>query len=208
MLKRTEQAGRWSDEWFQRLPPQFKLAWLYALDHCDAKTGELKIDENLATFEIGIAIDWEAFVSLCFGRVEMDVFGVMWIKDPKYSGKALIVGDGKYPASFEAFWQAYPSVRKCKKGDAARAWAKAVKIASEQVLIEAAKEYAESPLGSGEYSAMPSTWLNSRMWEDDRAAWWRDQRKKSYAQQRDENTDLAGDRFVQKWSNAQLESLK
>jgi uncharacterized protein YdaU (DUF1376 family) len=106
----------------------------------------------------------------------------------------------KYSRDFEAFWDAYPRVRRVNKAQAWKAWSKAIKLLPPADLIEAAREYSESPLGSGEFSCQPATFLNSQKWEDDRASWQRSSEKKTFAQQRDENTDAAGERFEARWA--------
>jgi hypothetical protein len=78
---------------------------------------------------------------------------------------------GTYPEAFERFWKAYPRGRKTGKGNAAKAWAKATKIAPAEKIIEAAIDYAQSDAGRGEFVKMPTSWLNGRCWEDDRQAW-------------------------------------
>jgi len=83
----------------------------------------------------------------------------------------------RYTESFLEFWQAYPSGRrKTKKADAAKAWAAEVerpKLDTDAVaeIIEAVREYAESPEGAGDYCPGPGPWIRSRRWEDDRTSW-------------------------------------
>jgi hypothetical protein len=66
---------------------------------------------------------------------------------------------------FERFWAAYPI--KAKKGYAQRCWDKAIKKAPPEVIIRAAKRYAEDPNRVDAYTAHPSTWLNQERWTDD-----------------------------------------
>jgi len=91
------------------------------------------------------------------------------------SGKEMSVqSNGRsssYPDDFEQFWKVYPSVRKTKKGDALTAWKKAIKLTDADTLTAKAAEYAASEVGSGQFSVMPSVWLNGRCWEDDPATW-------------------------------------
>lgn len=81
--------------------------------------------------------------------------------------------EGESEGLFEVFWEAYPSVRKGSKAKAREAWAKATRKALPEAIIAAAREYAASPVGQGEYSKMPSTWLNGECWCDDRRSWHR-----------------------------------
>ena len=87
-------------------------------------------------------------------------------------------GEGKtrsqspYSEDFEAFWVAYPSLRKGKKGEAWKAWQKALKEgANPAVLIAKAREFAASNVGRGKYCPGPAPWLNQRRWEDDPRSW-------------------------------------
>lgn len=74
---------------------------------------------------------------------------------------------------FEQFWRVFPSGRKTDKESARRAFRVAVKKASAETIIEAAREYAASPTGQGEFVKAPTSWLNGGCWNDDRAAWQR-----------------------------------
>lgn len=67
---------------------------------------------------------------------------------------------------FDLFWSVYP--RHIGKGQARRAWFAAVKLAEPDVIIEAAKLFAQA-MESKEmrYIPYPSTWLNGERWEDD-----------------------------------------
>ena len=76
----------------------------------------------------------------------------------------------KTPSRFEEFWKAYP--RKVAKAGAAKAYSQAIKKASEDELIRAAVEFAQSDKGrAGRYTPHPATWLNEERWKDDRATW-------------------------------------
>ena len=248
MAKRFTETLKWDDRWFRSLRPEFKLAWIYLLDKCDA-SGVLEIDEDLANFQIGVTVDWADFCKACDTRLIPLAGGKWWVakfvefqygkisescrahnpvfvllrkhgilerqmnekkkpKKPKESAKEVSVK--KYSDEFEVFWEVYPRVRRVNKGQAWEAWQKAVKLVSAEVLIESAKEYGESPLGSGEFSCMPATFLNRKRWEDDRAAWQRADQRKTFAQIREENTDEAGRKFEERWANSMglLEGLE
>lgn len=65
---------------------------------------------------------------------------------------------------FERFWQTYP--RKAAKGAARRAWAKAVRIAAPEEILDAATRYAQDPNRDESFTAHPATWLNGERWLD------------------------------------------
>lgn len=64
MSKRFTESGKWTDKWFRGLDPVFKLAWMYVVDSCDI-CGVLDLDRDLATFQIGMDVDWDAFIAKC-----------------------------------------------------------------------------------------------------------------------------------------------
>jgi hypothetical protein len=64
---------------------------------------------------------------------------------------------------FDEFWQAYP--RKTDKGNARKAWDKAVKKTDAQSIIAAAVALAASKPDL-KFTAHPSTWLNGERWDD------------------------------------------
>lgn len=64
-----------------------------------------------------------------------------------------------------AFWGAYP--RKVGKGQARKAWAKAIKTTDPAEIITAAKRYAGQRRGEDpQFTAHPATWLNGERWAD------------------------------------------
>ena len=67
---------------------------------------------------------------------------------------------------FESFWSIWP--KRTAKADARRAWEKAVKKESPEVIIQAATEYARSPYKpERQFIPLPATWLNGERWADD-----------------------------------------
>lgn len=73
--------------------------------------------------------------------------------------------DGSDP-DFDRFWAVYP--RKVEKVDARKAWKAAVKKASVETLIDAARRYAEHKRGTEtQFIAQPPTWLNKERWTDE-----------------------------------------
>lgn len=66
---------------------------------------------------------------------------------------------------FDEFWKQYP--RKVAKGDASRAWVKALEKAPAQGIIAGAKRYAAEREGQGDkFTKHPATWLNAECWLD------------------------------------------
>ena len=77
-----------------------------------------------------------------------------------------------YSEDFESFWNAYPKHRRKSKGAAWKAWLSAVKSVPSELIIRKAAEYSNSYDGNrGQYTKLPTTWLNQACWEDDAEAW-------------------------------------
>ena len=66
--------------------------------------------------------------------------------------------------SFDSFWSVYPI--KIGKATALKAWVKAVKRGTPQIIIEGAERYATDPNRDPAFTAHPSTWLNGDRWLD------------------------------------------
>lgn len=69
---------------------------------------------------------------------------------------------------FDEFWAVYP--RRVGKGNALKAWRKAIKLAPPDRIIEAARRRAEHETRFGtemEFIAYPTSWLNGHGWDDD-----------------------------------------
>lgn len=71
----------------------------------------------------------------------------------------------KHPDQFDIFWNTYP--RKVAKAAALKAWEKAVKCESPEVIIEGARRYADDPNREDRFTAHPTTWLNAHRWGDE-----------------------------------------
>lgn len=74
-------------------------------------------------------------------------------------------------SDFDIFWRSFPDRRKTGRRKAAEAFHAACKRTTPARIIEAAKEYAASEVGKGEYCKGPVPWLNQDCWEDSRASW-------------------------------------
>jgi hypothetical protein len=73
----------------------------------------------------------------------------------------------KAEETFTRFWAVYPL--KKAKGDAWKAWPKAIKAADPEVIIAGVARYIAELRATGAYTAYPATWLNGRRWEDEPA---------------------------------------
>jgi hypothetical protein len=73
----------------------------------------------------------------------------------------------KATETFDRFWAAYPL--KKAKGDAWKAWPKAIKAADPDVILAGVGRYVAELRATGAYTAYPATWLNGRRWEDEPA---------------------------------------
>jgi hypothetical protein len=78
MAKRFTEASKWMDGWFRKLPPKLKLGWFYLLDNCDP-AGVVDLDTELADFQIGEPIDWDALIKAAGGRVERIRGDKLWL---------------------------------------------------------------------------------------------------------------------------------
>ena len=65
---------------------------------------------------------------------------------------------------FDTFWNTYPI--KIGKATAIKAWGKAIKKTTAQLIIEGAERYAKDPGREAEFTAHPATWLNGERWLD------------------------------------------
>jgi hypothetical protein len=64
---------------------------------------------------------------------------------------------------FEKFWNLYP--KKIAKGDALKAWNKAIKSKTADELLKLTKAYAEGKLPELKYIPYPASWLNKGLYE-------------------------------------------
>jgi DNA-binding transcriptional regulator YhcF (GntR family) len=69
------------------------------------------------------------------------------------------------PNDFISFWKQYPI--KVGKAAAKRAWDKAIKTETPDVIIQGAIRYATDPNRHPSFTAHASTWLNAQRWSDD-----------------------------------------
>lgn len=70
MSKRFTETEKWSDPWFRKLTGTVKIGYLYLLDRVD-NSGVIDLDRELADFQIGMEIDWEAVREELGDRVEV-----------------------------------------------------------------------------------------------------------------------------------------
>lgn len=76
---------------------------------------------------------------------------------------------GSEPEGFAEFWKAYP--RRVGKGQARKAYAKAIKSNDPSFLIAEAEKFAKRMRGQEQrYIPHPSTWLNGERWLDEEKA--------------------------------------
>lgn len=80
MSKRTIDSHIFTRQWFRKLAPAEKSAWLYLSTRCDA-VGVWDADPELADFLIGEAVDWEGLPDKTGGAVVVLADGKWWLKD-------------------------------------------------------------------------------------------------------------------------------
>jgi hypothetical protein len=78
MAKRFTATEKWQDAWFRALPPLLKLGWQYLCDNCDA-AGVIELDRDLANFQVGDTVDWDALIDGAAGRIELLPTGRLWL---------------------------------------------------------------------------------------------------------------------------------
>ena len=78
MGKRFTAPEKWADVWFRRLSPTHKLAWIYLTDNCD-HAGVIELDSDLAEFQIGGEVDWDAMIGDSGGRIVKLPCGKLWL---------------------------------------------------------------------------------------------------------------------------------
>jgi len=66
---------------------------------------------------------------------------------------------------FEEFWEAYP--KKIAKGQARKAYKKAMEQTTAETLKAKAEAYAKDPERKDEFTKYPATWLNAESWLDE-----------------------------------------
>jgi hypothetical protein len=65
---------------------------------------------------------------------------------------------------FDLFWKSYPI--KVGKAAAQKAWVKAIKVETADVIIAGAIRYADDPNRHPSFTAHAATWLNAHRWND------------------------------------------
>jgi hypothetical protein len=65
---------------------------------------------------------------------------------------------------FDVFWKSYPI--KVGKAAAQKAWVKAIKVETADVIIAGAIRYADDPNRHPSFTAHAATWLNAHRWND------------------------------------------
>jgi hypothetical protein len=65
---------------------------------------------------------------------------------------------------FDLFWKSYPI--KVGKAAALKAWVKAIKVETPDVIIQGALRYADDPNRHPSFTAHAATWLNAHRWND------------------------------------------
>lgn len=90
-------------------------------------------------------------------------------KTKRVNNPPIVPPRGDVSDGFAAFWQAYP--RKVGKGQAEKAYAKALKAADHETIMAACQRYAAERAGQDQqYTRNPATWLNGQGWLDEPAA--------------------------------------
>lgn len=80
MAKRFTDSNKWDDDWFLELSIEYKLAWNYICDRCDA-VGVWKPSRKAIAFHLGVDVDLVEFLKIC-GKDRIFVMpgGNWWIR--------------------------------------------------------------------------------------------------------------------------------
>lgn len=78
MPKRFTATEKWADPWFRALSPPHKLGWQYLCDNCDC-AGVIDIDRELANFQVGDTLDWDALIEAAAERIVRLDCGKFWL---------------------------------------------------------------------------------------------------------------------------------
>lgn len=90
------------------------------------------------------------------------------IESPKPVARKRAGDENYYTADFNNFWEVYPSNGRAKgsKHGAAKAYAKALKITTQQEIMQGIQQYETLIRNTGQLNADAATWLNQRRWGD------------------------------------------
>ncbi len=91
MARRMTDTEKWSDPWYRKLSLQGKALFGYICDRC-SHAGIWKVDRDLAEFQIGSAINWEAALAELGDRIQVLSPGDRW-----YIRKFVVFQYGKGP---------------------------------------------------------------------------------------------------------------
>ena len=80
MSKRFTDTALWEKEWFQQLPPKYKLFWFFVKDRCDA-AGVWSVNKTFANFLIGESIDLKEALEIFSEQIKEIAPGKWWIID-------------------------------------------------------------------------------------------------------------------------------
>lgn len=80
MPKRFIDSSIWEIEWFQMLPPEQKLAFIFMFTKCDS-VGVWNPNKSLAEFLIGEKVDWRKFLEEVNGNVKVLPDGKWYMPD-------------------------------------------------------------------------------------------------------------------------------
>jgi hypothetical protein len=78
MGKRFTATEKWADPWFRGLSALHKLGFLYLCDNCES-CGVIDLDRDLANFQVGDTVDWNALIDEAAGRIEVVGNGKLWL---------------------------------------------------------------------------------------------------------------------------------
>jgi len=70
MAKRFTSSDKWRNPWYRKLPPKYKLFWVYLLDSCDF-AGLYEVDIERAEWEMGVKLDEKLLLDKFANKIEV-----------------------------------------------------------------------------------------------------------------------------------------
>lgn len=81
MAQRLTDTNKWSKKFIKRLPPKYKLLWLYLCDACD-HAGIWHYEPEIAELRTGFTYDWDQVLEYMDDKIVVFDDGEKWLIEP------------------------------------------------------------------------------------------------------------------------------